>query len=470
MAELILQNQMDQKKFQTPSSFYKNFKITSQGTNITSIGQSTQQLLFEIPADNVVNLSRCSLSFNRLLVSAVSAANRLYIIPTNFFPWIQRLECYTSSNIRLCDVQNVDIYNKIAGPCNFNFLQNTTQNGIFFPSTRIDKTLSIDNGDAYYASETNSLNLIGYNNLDYGATAGNFTDNIGFGSRRKINLRLGDLLPDSIFNVDQDVYFGKTIYIRITINSIDKILMECGSSFGENTFNSVSSKTLNVSNFTLNVFVQGNPLIASLVKENNMKGQTLIIPEIYSNSYQMIGSGTKSSILKVLSNAPKCKLYKMYSCLISSNKTGYLTINNSSNYDASAGKDGSRGKYNYCYLYLNSNNLLNLDITQDDDLNLMIQQYGSHSFTDYISWRDVGVLPFVFDSERIEKNEIQYDGNTLKGIEFPPSNEHSIQVQYNTISYNDNISNSANYTNHIYAVVVKEIYLKAGDVSLVPYL
>jgi len=84
----------------------------------------------------------------------------------------------------------------------------------------------------------------------------------------------------------------------------------------------------------------------------------------------MIGSGTKSSILKVLSNAPKCKLYKIYSCLINSNIAGRFNINNTSNYDS--GGVGLTGKYNYIYLYLNSNNILNLDVNQDDDLNQML--------------------------------------------------------------------------------------------------
>jgi hypothetical protein len=33
------------------------------------------------------------------------------------------------------------------------------------------------------------------------------------------------------------------------------------------------------------MYVQANPMITQLIKENNNKGQTLIIPEIYSNSY-----------------------------------------------------------------------------------------------------------------------------------------------------------------------------------------
>ena len=466
MTELVLQNQMDQKKYQTPSSYYKNFKLTPQGTNITNIGTSTQQLLFEFAADNVVNLSRCSLNFNRLLASASSAASTRYIIPTNYFPYIQRIELYTSNNIRLVDVQNCDIYNKNSAPVNFNFLSNTSQNGLLFPSSRVDNTLSVIAGDAYLNSVIKSSVLMGSNNLDYSDLAGNFTANVGFGTRRKINVRLGDILPDSIFNVDQDIYFGKTLYCRITLNPIDKIMVQVASDLS--TYTALGSVSLNVSNFQINMYVQANPMISQLIKENNNKGQTLIIPEIYSNSYQLVGSGLKSSILKVLSNAPKCKLYKMYSCLINSNAANKFNINNTSNYDAN--NDGTLGKYNYIYLYLNSNNILSLDTTTDDDLNNCLLQYGSHSFTDYISWRDCGVFPYVFDSQKIEKGEMQYDGNTLKGIDFPNSNEISLQISYNCISTNDNISNNANYTNHVFAVVLKEVYLKNGDLSLVPYM
>ena len=475
MSELILQNQMDQKKYNTPSSFYKNFKLTSQGTNVTSIGTSTQQLLFEIPADNIVNLSRCSLSFYRLTVTnnvgVDTNATNTYCIPTNYFPFIQRLELYTSNNIRLVDVQNVDIYNKLSAPCNFNFLQNTSENGLLFPSRRLVTGASLV-GDGYINSYSLSSTIIGYGNIDYGTAQGNYSVNVNFGANRRINVRLGDILCDSIFNVDQDIYFGKTLYLRITLNPIDKILMDVGAN-DFSTFASVTNKLLKVSNFSLNILVQANPMISQLVKENNTKGQTLIIPEIYSNSYQMIGGGQKSSILKVLSNAPKCKLYKLYSCLISSNNGAYLNINNTSNWDSSEGDVDVQtvlGKYNYIYMYLNSNNILNLDVNLDDDLNLILQQYGSHSFTDYISFRDTGVFAYVFDSQKIEKGEGQYDGNTLKGIDFPSSNEHSLQVQYNCISTNNNISNNANYTNHMYAVVLKEIYLKNGDLSLVPYM
>ena len=474
MAELILQSQMDQKKFTMPSSFYKQMSLTPQGTNITTIGASTQQLLFEIGADQVINLSKTVISFNRGKVynsdntTASTPTSGYFNIPTNYCPFFKRIELYTSNNIRLVDIQDVDLLNKIASPCNLNFLENTSMNGLLFPSYRKNGNADLVNGDFYINSGINGNAIIGYCNNDGTLNGANYANDSPFGSNRKICIRLGDILVDSILNCDQDLYFGKVLYLRIQLNDINKILLD--HNLNATNFTSVNNKLLRVSNFKLNVYSQANPLIAQLIKENNNKGQTVYIPQVYSNSYQLIGSGNKSSILKVLSDAVNCRLYKVYSCLVNSNKGTNLNILNTSNIDKSTDVDGTQGKYNYINFYLNNNMLLNLDITQNDDLNLILNQYGSHSFTDFVSFKDCGVFSYVFDSQKIEKGELQYNGNIIKGIQFPTSNEHSLQIQYNTLAVDDNISNNANYTNYIFAVVMKEIYLKSGDVSLVPYL
>lgn len=103
------------------------------------------------------------------------------------------------------------------------------------------------------------------------------------------NILLKDILPDSIFNMDQDLYFNKVLYLRITWNSIDQLgaksLTAIGGAAGVAlTFN------LPLTNLNLNVYVQANPVINQLTQQKFGQQQEIIIPDIQCNSIGLTGT------------------------------------------------------------------------------------------------------------------------------------------------------------------------------------
>lgn len=124
---------------------------------------------------------------------------------------------------------------------------------------------------------------------------------------------LKDILPDSIFNMDQDLYFNKVLYLRITWNSIDQLgansLTDIGGAAGVAlTFN------LPLTNLNLNVYVQANPVINQLTQQKFGQQQEIIIPDIQCNSIGLTGT-YQNTWVKVIWNSLKAALYKTYNLI-----------------------------------------------------------------------------------------------------------------------------------------------------------
>lgn len=127
------------------------------------------------------------------------------------------------------------------------------------------------------------------------------------------NILLKDILPDSIFNMDQDLYFNKVLYLRITWNSIDQLgansLTAIGGAAGTAlTFN------LPLTNLNLNVYVQANPVINQLTQQKFGQQQEIIIPDIQCNSIGLTGT-YQNTWVKVIWNSLKAALYKTYNLI-----------------------------------------------------------------------------------------------------------------------------------------------------------
>jgi hypothetical protein len=50
--------------------------------------------------------------------------------------------------------------------------------------------------------------------------------NVGTVTTYRINLRLGDILPDSFFNMNNSFYLSKVLYLRLTWNALPNILWD----------------------------------------------------------------------------------------------------------------------------------------------------------------------------------------------------------------------------------------------------
>ena len=127
------------------------------------------------------------------------------------------------------------------------------------------------------------------------------------------NILLKDILPDSIFNMDQDLYFNKVLYLRITWNSIDQLGAKSLTAIGAAEGIALAF-TIPLTNLNLNVYVQANPVINQLTQQKFGQQQEIIIPDIQCNSIGLTGT-YQNTWVKVIWNSLKAALYKTYNLI-----------------------------------------------------------------------------------------------------------------------------------------------------------
>jgi len=477
-------------KMKTPAS-YRNYKIAPISSSLTQIGFNQQQLTFELAANTVINWSKLLFSFKFSTTNCAKGGNACYI-NSSYFPWVNRIEIYTggSANFKLLDLNNAHIFSKCAAPLNTNYLDNPISNGVVTPSTR---SLQYNYTDTpatikYYLSgydplinsyekTTNSKNLsptpstiVSYKNAIHGF---NYTNGDVDGaeiSEQYVNIRLGEAFPDTILNLDSYMLLNHAVFIRFTFNPINQIVGRLETT-NYTVVSLANDAQINVSNFNLNMYVEDSAMIQNLIQQQNNNGVELVLPQVFNNIYNLTGQGTKGALFKIqnMTGQGDARLYKLYSILVGTGLGSGGYILPSSNYvSKDAPSTNSNGKYNYVSLYLNSKNLLNLDIAARDHVNHIQNLFTRSSWTDDTTIDDNGTIAHIFDCD--ETGDFTYKDNCLKGLSFEGSNDFTINWQYTLVgSKNNRVECSGVYENHQFAVILSKIYLKNGQISNMPF-
>jgi hypothetical protein len=212
-----------------------------------------------------------------------------------------------------------------------------------------------------------------------------------------------------------------------------------------------------ITNLALKTYTENDPLIIEQVKRQSLNGASYVMPDIVSNQISVSGAGVKglqSKFTNMTGNADS-RLYKCYSILNATSGTlPPLSILPTSNY--------GNGKYSYLSLFVNSQNILNLDVVAKDDIHHMILQHKDHSLTDDDLVKDNGVICNVFDTSLAKK---EYDVDELKGLSFG-NGDITINWQYTIPTGADNIiSGNASFDNYQFGIVLRKLFAKDGQLS-----
>ena len=452
-SKVELQNEIDTNNVVKPVSYYKNYAVNPIGSvpaNLTAI--TNPQVTFELPADSLINFSRLIFSFSRGATPATHATNTYVAIPANFFSFLSRIEVYSGSgNLKLLDLTNADIYSKCSAHLNNDFLKNSNSNGLIY-SKKGDDFIPNSNKELDGAVVTKDA-VLTYQNYEIGGLSSG-TANQPLPSNN-YNIRLGDAYPDTIFNLNKTIYIAKSVFIRMTFNNTSRIV--CGISAGLPL--AINNVTMPISNFALKTYTENDPLIIDQVKKQSMNGASYVMPDIVSNQISVSGAGVKglqSKFTNMTGNADS-RLYKCYSILNSTGTGSAGTILPTSNYQ--------NGKYNYLSLFVNSQNILNLDVAANDDIHHMILQHKDHSITNDDILKDNGVICNVFDTSLAHK---EYNVDELKGLTFG-NGDITINWQYtipaNLTSPAFPVYGSASYDNYQFGVILRKLYAKDGQLS-----
>jgi hypothetical protein len=219
------------------------------------------------------------------------------------------------------------------------------------------------------------------------------------------------------------------------------------------------------------MYVEDSAMIQNLIQQQNNNGVEIVLPQVYSNIYNLSGQGQRGALFKIqnMTGQAEARLYKLYSILVGTGIGAGNYILPTSNYVSKVTPStNSVGKYNYVSLYLNSKNLLNLDITARDHINHIQNLFNRSSWTDDNTIDDNGAIAHIFDCDTNE--DFTYKDNCLKGLSFEGSNDFTINWQYTIVGSKDNrVECSGVYENHQFCVLLSKIFLKNGMISNVPF-
>jgi hypothetical protein len=451
-----LQPELDNQIKQEINSYYKILNVSQQGS-LPNFTTSKNQILIEIPSDIVFNPSLLSLSFSVTHGGAVG----INAIPSVYIPWFSRCELYSSSNnIRLVDVQNLDIYNKMSIGLYENFLKNqdnylyTTNRTTLGNTTPLTSDYFVDSGVVSDRLLTYDVNLLA-------PSTGTVIP------KKTYTIKLCDLISNSFFSINRNIYSSSILYLRLETNTLSNIIFSIAD--GGVVSTAYSAETLTLNSLSLNVYCEANPDLINIARQQQgtKEGLSLVLPEIQNAQYSISNSaGSRGSIVKVVNNSSAdARLYMVLSCLTNvTNKADCFAINNMSNHEDA--------KYNQVQLYINSNQLCNLDTTLLQDLAYVDNIFENHSFNTNLSFKNLSPFVYSFSSKKIKDNK--HDGNLLDGVTYPQNGEITLNITYNCVGATANkVANptaNTSFNHNIFTVTKRKIYLKDGKFSYVPFV
>jgi len=303
--------------------------------------------------------------------------------------------------------------------------------------------LTIDD-PSYYAVGWANLNLYSPYTTD-GAANSTVVGNI--------KIRLGDLLIDSIFNYDKDLYFSSSLYLKLYVDQVWNIIFTIADNTGVVLTN--FAQAIQLLNMNLMCYTQANPEISSLVINECQHTKELYIPYIIPNSQSFSASTNQSTTFRVV-GLWNSRLYKNFYCIntgianecigMSSN----LLITNDNTWLMTGVNVGKI--HTYVNIYINSLLTYFFNTAQLEDMEYTKDNFKHNSITWVGRYGAAGGIYLNFDSEPIKED--QYKNISMKGL-IMPNNEIVLMHQFTTTS--------TATTHWCFSVLLRTIYTKNGQ-------
>lgn len=471
MSSVQIQKELEYTKKIGLESYLKNYRISPVSGNPTKFLSSPQVVNFEIPGNIAFAFDKISLTFERGSIALL--AGYYNAIPSSYIPFIERLELRSSNGTILCDISNIPVYNRLCMPLLNNYKDNTRNNGGLYPSNAIvleTAATNLQGSDPYIDNKLNANafpgelscnteSLLRYSNFEWSKVGAALP-------ARKYVIQLSDLLSDSIFNVKSQIFNGRNLYLKIQFASYKQWLYRVKET-GTDMSNTDPTADITFNNLTLNLQVEANEKLVEMIKQKQGDNNfNIIIPETTAYNQSISNAVGYRNIINKISNPGQATLYKFYAGLVSGNPANVYTVNNTSNYNDK--------KYSSYEIYLNTTQLINVNTTENQDLDYVIQTFKNHSFSDLSSFKVVSPVVYVFNCSPIYENK--YDGCTVLGKSFDnPQGEQNLNIRYNIVASEAdsyvNPNNQTQFTAYCFSVVMKPLYINSmGDFQLLPFM
>lgn len=324
MSEKITARELNTMGYEIQHGSYEHMKLRPQ-TNagvLFKVASSGNETIFEIPP-KVFNLSETILYYT-LHFKTVNGVNKIGVHYVDTVPEIKAIYLYNSSNIMLCEIDDVNYYVNATlrhktkwEVCNTNSkpvcpgldtLNASTTNrhyeGLFLPSSIVTNPLAALNVQELKFKNVNIPALTGDECIDNLTTpCYAISTDTAAGSERylviKKRLRLGDIYKDTIFDYNKDLYFGETIYLKIIYAVPDHIGYQADSTVAYATPASFHAEGYNIhGDLSLYLAEEKNPIIQDLMRKKFEAGYIMHLPNVYVNNISLAASTSHTVIVR----------------------------------------------------------------------------------------------------------------------------------------------------------------------------
>ena len=434
---------------------YRNYKAYPVSSQNTVLGQSSFDVVIQIPAGSLWNPSRTNLCFYRAETNqGAGVASKYLSLIKNNFNYFSRVQVQTN-NFKFLDLNYCAEYVKSSSGLHVKNL-NTDCENYLVPSARTNNGTGIGNDP--FVSPLFASTYINIPNNVLTSAVGSATNTDGKLPGEYINVNLGKLLNGTLFSIDRLIYVSQNIECKFTFNPLNKIMfMHLAGYLTPEAIPSTLSAAIN--NIYLNCYLENNDIIRETIMGKSSTLQELVLPQIISNAFTITGAGLKAVQNRInVGNYSQSRLHKIYS-ILQEEITG--NILNTSNYTSD--DYATVGKYKSVALYVNSQNILNLDCKFDDEIMHMSNQFdNSIIMNNRLLSKYYGMFCNVFSSDNENKNSVYIKGVEYDGLDYVNGQDITLALQYDIVS-------NLTLTNFQFAEIRSKIYTKNGVFSTMPF-
>jgi hypothetical protein len=286
MSETLVSKELDYKIYTNSHPTYAHSKIMPQtGTlSLTMTPTGGEETIFEI-SPKVINLAKTYLQFTCTL--AITAGGRSNKVFADTVPQIRQIQLYTRTGKFLVDVQYANTYlNAISRHENINtdIYNNNPLNvaGEYFNG------IYRSNGDAFSCLRpAGGAGATPQFEPAYGATgAANAVQAVNY------KIPLG-IYKNTGLDCDKDLYFGgEVLYLKIIWDTFSYTGISTDSTTAYTTPLALASGPA-ISNLTLFLAIEKNPVVENQVKAKTMspEGLSILFPYVHVNQIQLNATG-----------------------------------------------------------------------------------------------------------------------------------------------------------------------------------
>jgi hypothetical protein len=448
------------------SWYIQNPIYPTQSSNIT-IGGSMTQLFFNIPT-NVFGIDKTQIAWDAEVLGT-TAVNVVGLLgkKLTLFDYIYQIVIYDqSTGFIIQDIRNVDTLTKMQ-QLYVNPLKNRdyTRGFLCKSDIRVVNTVNTcTTSDPYFqlnpangahlntiakglagAAGACALNNDYKANMVYGGVVNNAQATIQLPS---VLDELNNIIHDSFFSLKKDIYL-QNIVIKIVLNSINKIITQLDAITDASNAVDFVGPALTLNNFRLIMYMQGDNLLNSAIRENALLGTNqFIIPEIVDNMVTFSATQYNTLNITFASKFNRSKLYKYYHfiCATMAGQTcsNFSPIGNWSQVDVYFQNIKVKSVYN------------NAATTSSDfygGFKDILRQYDTDNYQNPGDFNNDSFISTVFDSEKVDCKDLkEWNNGKWTGIEFAGSQ---------SLQFKCNVTNFAK-THYVYVVLSSLLFQTNG--------